>query len=87
MIKKVQLLRILEQESEQDARQVSEALNVTAEAAGMLLLRLFRQGLIGREIDSDDGLYFYSLSQKGQDRLMYFRNRIGFEGGSNAEKS
>jgi DNA-binding MarR family transcriptional regulator len=86
-MRKLQVLASLERTSEQDVNQISRMCQMTLEAAGMLLLRLFRQGLVRREIDSDDGMYFYSLNQKGQDRLMYFRNRIGFEGGSNAEKS
>ncbi len=87
MIKKVQLLRILEQESEPDARQVSEALNVTAEAAGMLLLRLFRQGLVRREFDPRERVLFYSITSKGQERLEYLSHQTGSEGEGDAQKS
>ena len=74
-IRKVQVLACLESRSEQDARQIAGQCVMTVEAAGMLVLRLFRQGLVHRAIDADDGVYFYSLSQKGRDRLGYLKNR------------
>jgi len=40
----------------------------------MALLRLARQGLVHRYVDADDGRYFYELSERGHDRLAFFRN-------------
>jgi len=74
MIKKIEILSLLEKEPEQDAGQVARDCQMTFEAAGMILLRLFRQGLLKRELDSDHRLFFYSLSKKGRDRLDYLRN-------------
>jgi DNA-binding MarR family transcriptional regulator len=72
--RKLQILSYLEMNEEQDVGQVAPACQITSEAAGMVLLRLFRQGLLKRELDSDNRLFFYSLSKKGGDRLNYLRN-------------
>ncbi len=77
MTKKIEMLRFLEKAPDQDARQIAEALKVSSEAAGMLVVRLFRQGLVRRECDPNDRVYFYSLSHKGRERLIYFRSRAG----------
>ncbi len=74
MIEKIQILNYLEKVKEQDAGQVAAAFQCSCEASGMKLLRFFRQGLLKRELDSDNRLFFYSLSKKGRDRLNYFRN-------------
>ena len=87
MTKKIEMLRFLEKEPDQDARQVAEALKVSSEAAGMLVLRLFRQGLLQRELDPDNRMYFYSLTPKGWDRLHYFRNCTGSLKGHHAQNS
>ena len=69
------LLSLLAQEPELDALAVADRLSSSVEAAGMVLLRLFRQGLIQRELDPDNHLYFYSLTQKGHARFDFFQRR------------
>ena len=73
MIKKVDLLSFLETQHDQDARQVAEAFHLSSEASGMMLLRLFRHGLLKREVDPGDHVFFYSLTPKGRSRLDYLR--------------
>lgn len=75
MRKKVEILNYLDKVKDQDARQLAEALQLSCEASGMLLLRLFRQGLLQRELDPDNRMYFYSLTPKGRDRLNYFKSQ------------
>jgi DNA-binding MarR family transcriptional regulator len=47
----------------------------TRAAAGMLLLRLTRQGLIERVFDPKDRVYFYNLTPKGRARLAYLTQK------------
>jgi hypothetical protein len=56
--RKLQILSYLEMNEEQDVGQVAPACQITFEAAGMVLLRLFRQGLLKRELDSDNRFFF-----------------------------
>ncbi len=86
-MRKLQVLNYLEVNNEQDGRQIAQTCQMTFEATGMLLLRLFRQGLVKRELDAQDQVFFYSLTSKGRDRLNYFRNRAGSLGGHYAKKS
>ena len=65
------LLGLLTRQPDQDALSVAHALPCSPAAAGMLLLRLTRHGLIQRALDPDDRLYFYSLTEKGRARLAY----------------
>lgn len=85
--RKLQILSYLEINEEQDVGQIAEEFQMTFEAAGMLLLRLFRQGLLKRELDAQDHLFFYSITSKGRDRLNYFRNCTDSLGGQHAKKS
>ena len=66
------LLKILANHEDLDAASMAHELGGTFAAAGMLLLRLTRQGLIQRALDPDDQLYFYSLTAKGRARLAYW---------------
>jgi DNA-binding MarR family transcriptional regulator len=57
-----------------DALDVAGAFDVDYPAAAMALLRLARQGLVRRYVDSDQGLYVYELTERGHARLAFFRN-------------
>ncbi len=74
-MQKLNVLSLLAREPELDAPDVATRLSSSVEAAGMLLLRLFRHGLLKRELDPNDGLYFYSLTQKGHERLVFFQRQ------------
>ena len=87
MIEKFQILNYLEKVREQDAGQVASAFQISCETAGMRLLRLFRQGLVCREFDPNDRVYFYSLTNKGRQRLIYLESRADSLGGHHAKKS
>jgi DNA-binding MarR family transcriptional regulator len=66
------LLRLLACQSDLDARSVAQELGCTHAAAGMLLLRLTRHGLIQRAFDPEDRVYFHNLTAKGRARLAYW---------------
>ena len=68
---KVAFLTLLAAQSDLDAASVAQAQACSAAAAGMLLLRLSRQGLIRRAHDPEDRVYFYQLTAKGRARLAY----------------
>lgn len=74
-MRKIHVLDYLEGNKEQDVRQVARACKMTFQAAGMLLLRLFRQGLIKRELDAHDHVFFYSLTSKGLARLRFYSQK------------
>ncbi len=63
----------LDQLGSTTARELSEALGLETPAASMALLRLVRQGLAAREIDSSPVRHF--LTEKGMVRLMYLHAR------------
>ena len=73
---KVALLTLLAAQSDLDAASVAQAQACSVAAAGMLLLRLTRQGLIERAHDPEDRLYFYQLTAKGRARLAYLTQRV-----------
>ena len=68
---KFALLTLLAAQSDLDAPSLAQAQACSVAAAGMLLLRLTRQGLIQRAHDPEDRLYFYQLTAKGRARLAY----------------
>lgn len=68
-MKKIEVLNLLSMERDLDAASISGRLHGTAEATGMMLIRLMRQGLVGREID--DRLFIYNLTPKGAARRVY----------------
>ena len=69
------LLACLAQVGDADASEVAGALGVPYSVAAMALLRLVRQGLASRFVDPDRGIYWYRLSESGEDRLAYLRTR------------
>lgn len=71
---KHELLEHLAEHKRADAMDIANNFATTYAAAAMALLRLARQGLVHRYLDPDDGLYFYELSERGHDRLAFFRN-------------
>ena len=71
---KRELLEFLAETREADANEIAAALGVPYSVAAMGLLRLVRQGLVSRYIDPERGIYWYSLSDRGQVRLAYLRD-------------
>lgn len=71
MMSKLDLLHLLARHEDLDAAFVAHELGGTHAAAGMLLLRLTRHGLIQRTLDPDDRVLFYNLTEKGRARLAY----------------
>jgi DNA-binding MarR family transcriptional regulator len=71
MMSKLDLLRLLARREDLDAASVAHELGGTRAAAGMLLLRHTRHGLIQRALDPDDRVLFYNVTEKGQARLAY----------------
>jgi DNA-binding MarR family transcriptional regulator len=67
------LLEHVAESGRADATDIADSFGITYPAAAMALLRLARQGLVHRYVDPDDGLYFYELSERGHDRLAFFR--------------
>ncbi len=55
------------------AADVGHALGLSLPAAGMMLLRLARGGLVVRTVDPQGHCYYYSLTPRGRARLDYFR--------------
>lgn len=72
-MKKLEVLNLLSTVRDVDAASIAERLRGTAEAAGMMLVRLMRQGLVRREID--DRLFIYNLTPKGEARRVYLNTR------------
>ena len=70
-MRKLGILKLLAGHADLEAATVAERMGCSSEAAGMQLLRLARQGLVRREFDPDDRVFFYSLTQKGEKRLRY----------------
>lgn len=70
---KQELLEHLAEEEDVDAREVAWALGIPYAAAAMALLRLVRQGLVIRYIDPHGRSFWYRLSDRGKERLAYFR--------------
>jgi len=68
---KLDVLDLLVHTPELDAADIARRLGATPESVGMLLLRLTRQGLVRRELDTDEGVFFYSLTSKGKVRWSY----------------
>lgn len=71
-MKKRQVLELLLATPDLDAATVEQHLACSAEAAGMLLLRLSRQNLVQRLFDPGDRLFYYQISPKGRARLRYW---------------
>ena len=67
--RKLAILRFLARAPDASATEIAEDLGLTLPAAGMALLRLNRNGLVARALDSEQGRLFYSLTPKGAARL------------------
>jgi DNA-binding MarR family transcriptional regulator len=72
MMSKQDLLNMLARQGDLDAASVAHELGCTRAAAGMLLLRLSRHGLVQRTFDPEDLVYFYNVTAKGRARLAYW---------------
>jgi len=70
---KREVLNLLSTVRDLHAAGIAERLHGTPEAAGMMLVRLMRQGLVRREID--DRLLIYNLTPKGEARRVYLNTR------------
>ena len=57
-----------------DAVEVADSMESTYFAASMALLRLCRQSLASRHIDPDTGIYWYALTERGEERLAYLES-------------
>ncbi len=71
VMRKVDILNLLVRTPELDAATIAVRLEASPEATRMLLLRLTRQGLVRREFDPDQGVFFYSATPKGKQRWSY----------------
>ena len=71
---KTDLLHYLRRHGSADAFEVAERFELEYPAAAMALLRLTRQSLAARRLDSETGLYWYELTEQGQRRLSYFES-------------
>ncbi len=71
MMSKLDLLHLLARHEDLDAASVAHELGGTRAAAGMLLLRHTRHGLIQRALDPDDQVLFYNVTEKGRARLAH----------------
>ena len=76
---KPELLEYLEESPGSDATDVASQCGVPYATAAMALLRLSRQGLVSRDINQS-GLFQYALTERGHERLEYFRDLA--DGGS-----
>ena len=66
MTSKLELLDLLARTQDLDAASVAHELGGTRAAAGMLLLRHTRHGLIQRALDPDDRVLFCNLTEIGR---------------------
>lgn len=71
-MRKHDLLNILARQEDLDAASVAHELGCTRAAAGMMVMRLARHGLIQRTFDPEDRVFYYSLTEKGRARLAYW---------------
>jgi DNA-binding MarR family transcriptional regulator len=72
---KLQLLQCLADGGEADAFEVAQACDISYSAAAMALLRVVRQGLVARFVDPERGIFWYSLTPPGHERLAYLSAR------------
>jgi DNA-binding MarR family transcriptional regulator len=72
---KLQLLQCLADAGQADAFEVAEVCDVSYSTAAMALLRVVRQGLVARFFDPDRGIFWYSLTPSGHERIAYLSAR------------
>ncbi len=70
---KMQLLQELGRANQADAYDIADSLGMSYPAAAMALLRLVRQGLAARYLDTEVSVYWYELTRKGKARLDYLK--------------
>ena len=71
MVSKKDLLDYLAGRRDSMVCEVADYFEISEAAAGMALLRLQRQGLVNRAVESADQAFYYSLSDRGADRREY----------------
>ncbi len=71
---KQELLEYLADSPGSDAPGVASQFGAQYATAAMALLRLARQGLVSRYIDPQYGVFQYALTERGDQRLAYFRD-------------
>ncbi|MBM3359739.1 MAG: winged helix DNA-binding protein [Betaproteobacteria bacterium] len=57
------------------ASDVADALEISLPTVSMALLRLVRSGLANRTWDPKRGVFFYSITPRGEARVNYFAAR------------
>jgi DNA-binding MarR family transcriptional regulator len=72
---KNEVLSHLDDVGDVDASELADALAVPVATASMALLRAARAGLVIRNPDPDTGIFRYSLSARGVERLAYYNNQ------------
>lgn len=68
------LLSYLNESQGAAAHRVARDMDVLYPTAAMALLRLVRQGLVARFLDSTGGTFWYRLTDRGAERLAYLRS-------------
>jgi DNA-binding MarR family transcriptional regulator len=68
----LRLLSYLASALDATAADVAAVLELSLPAAGMLLLRATRSGLVGRIWDADQQCFLYGLTEKGRARITFF---------------
>jgi DNA-binding MarR family transcriptional regulator len=78
---KHELLQHLADAGQAYAMDIANTFGITYPAAAMALLRLARQGLVHRYVNTNDGLYYCDLSDRGHARLKFFQTHSESDGG------
>jgi DNA-binding MarR family transcriptional regulator len=72
VVRKAASLAYLARVPDASAADLADALGLSLPAAGMLLLRLTRSGLVSRVFDQHHGVHCYAITVKGRARLEFF---------------
>ena len=72
---RVRILRYLVTVPDASAADVATALRISPPTAGMVLLRLARNGLVIRTSDPGRDRLFYALTRRGEARLRFLERR------------
>ena len=71
---KYELLAYLVKHGDVDAQEVAQAFELPYAAAAMALLRLSRQSLVKRYVDTERSVFWYRISRRGAARLTYLQD-------------
>jgi predicted ArsR family transcriptional regulator len=71
---KLELLAFLARTANADADDVAQHFGVSRAAASMALLRLARQSLVQRFLDTEQSAFWYRLSRRGIARLAFLQD-------------